>query len=89
MNNSTRFAQLKNECQLKDSDIYLLELIPLIEMMWSDGLNQEPELNLLNKYTSELVARIVESADGEDVINTDQANDFLERFSGIKIEANG
>ena len=81
MDNSVRLEQLRSECQLKDSDFYFLELIPLIEMMWSDNQNQEPELHLIYKFTSEHIARVCDAADGEEVITAEQANDFLDRFA--------
>ena len=86
MDNSARLEQLKGECQLKDSDFYFLELVPLIEMMWSDNQNQKPELHLIYKFTSEHIARICDAADGEEVITTEQANDFLDRFAHKKPE---
>lgn len=81
MSNTTQFEQLKNECQLKDADFYLLELIPLIEMIWADNKNQPPELNLLYKFTAEHIAKLTEAANGEEVITVAQANDFLDRFA--------
>lgn len=86
MEKSARFEQLKNECQLEDSDFYFLELIPLIEMIWADNQNQEPELNLLYKFTTEHIARICNEAGSPNLITVDQANDFLDRFAHTKPE---
>lgn len=79
-----RFQQLKEQCQLKDTDFYLLELIPLIEIIWADHKNQQPELNLLYKYTTQHLANLSEAANGEEVISPEIANDFLDRFAHQK-----
>lgn len=86
MDKSLRFDQLKNECKLKDSDFYFLELIPLIEMIWADNQNQEPELKLLYKFTAEHIAQINKAAGDVDLVTVDQANDFLQRFAHNKPE---
>jgi hypothetical protein len=35
---------------ITDAQIYLIDLIPLIEMIWADGKAQEAEVSLLADY---------------------------------------
>jgi hypothetical protein len=66
---------------LADCDVYLFELIPLIEMMWADGRNQSTEMSILYRFALEHVAFLSKAADGEDVVSVDQVNAFLDRFA--------
>ncbi|WP_404356881.1 hypothetical protein [Methylotuvimicrobium sp. KM1] len=74
------FELLAKEFELKLSDYYFLDLIPLIEMIWADGENQPAELALLYQFTIEHIAHLDRAA-GIPLISTDDANDFLERFA--------
>lgn len=77
------FEQLKNEFDLKDADFYFLDLIPLIEMLWADGMNQEGELKLLYKFVIEHIANL-DQLSASAVISVADANDFLDRFAHRK-----
>lgn len=83
MNIQNEFDRLKSQFSLKDSDFYLLDLIPLIKIIWADGDNQDPELKILYKFVIEHMAYLDQQA-GLHVINTVQANDFLDRFAHQK-----
>ncbi|CCE24851.1 hypothetical protein [Methylotuvimicrobium alcaliphilum] len=74
------FELLAKEFELKPSDYYFLDLIPLIEMIWADGENQPAELALLYHFTIEHIAHLDRAA-GIPLITTEDANDFLERFA--------
>ncbi len=78
MNQQDIFEQLKNNFDLNDSDFYFLDLIPLIEMIWADGINQEGELKLLYNFVIEHVAMLDHS------ISVADANSFLDRFAHKK-----
>ncbi len=65
---------------MKSIDVQFLDLIPLIEVMWADGKNQEPELNLLYRYTIEHIAQLDRGA-GIHTVSVEDANDFLDRFA--------
>lgn len=77
------FEQLAREFDLKDTDFYFLDLIPLIEVMWLDGKNQESELNILYQFVLEHISYIDQAA-GSQVLTIEDANDFLERFAHKK-----
>lgn len=77
------FDLLSRDFDLKEADFYFLNLIPLIEVIWADGQNQDSELTLLYKYTIEHIAKL-DQATGSSVISVDDANDFLDRFAHQK-----
>lgn len=77
------FDLLARDFNLKEADFYFLNLIPLIEVMWADGQNQEPELALLYKFTTEHIANLDRTA-GMPIISVEDANDFLDRFAHQK-----
>ena len=77
------FDLLARDFNLKEADFYFLNLIPLIEVMWADGQNQDAELALLYKYTIEHIAHLDRSS-GSTMITVDDANDFLDRFAHQK-----
>jgi len=77
------FDLLARDFNLKEADFYFLNLIPLIEVMWADGQNQDAELALLYKYTIEHIAHLDRSS-GSTTITVDDANDFLDRFAHQK-----
>jgi hypothetical protein len=60
-------------------DVYLIDLIPLIEMMWADGRVQEPERELFRRFARDHVAAINELA-GLDLLSADRAERFASRF---------
>ena len=60
--------------------IYLLELIPLIEMLWADGRNQAAEIKLLYQFTLQHMAELSRFAEGNELVPVDQINAFLDRF---------
>ncbi len=66
---------------LKPQDVYLLDLVPLIEMIWADGENQKSELNLLYDYTLKHFTALDKKMGGEEVLSIDDVNDFLDRFA--------
>ena len=83
MNAQEKFDQLKTEFNLKDSDFYFLDLIPLICMIWADGDNQDPELQILYHFVIKHIAYLDKEA-GIHVVSTDDATDFLDRFAHSK-----
>ncbi|MGR9051918.1 MAG: hypothetical protein ACU84J_04655 [Gammaproteobacteria bacterium] len=83
MTKQRAFDLLALEFDLKPADFYFLDLIPLIEMMWADGQNQEAELALLYKFTVEHIAYLDREA-GLKFASIDDANDFLDRFAHRK-----
>ncbi len=74
------FDHYLQKYELKPSHIYLLELIPIIEMIWADGKNQENELKLLYRFTVEHLSRVTSGSEGIEVISEDDINEFIDRF---------
>lgn len=83
MDKQQLFEQLSQEFDLKPADFYFLPLIPLIEMMWMDGTNQEGELKILYQFVLEHIAYMDQAA-GIQALSIEDANDFLDRFAHNK-----
>ena len=66
--------------QLPASSVYLLELIPLIEVIWADGKNQIQEINILNDFTVKHLSSLSKDADGLEVVSVEEANQFIDNF---------
>ncbi len=74
-------SDLVRQYNLSEVDIYLLDLIPLIEMMWADGKNQEVEIKILCEFALKHVVQLTKHAHGEEVVSISQVNTFIERFT--------
>jgi len=61
------------------AEVYLIDLIPLVEMIWADGKAQESEIAVLDDYLARHVASLNELA-GYEMISRDSARAFLCRF---------
>lgn len=81
MDRQRLIEELIEDFGFSNEDIYLLDLIPLIETIWADNQNQEPELRILYQFTIEHIAEINSLADGEEIITDEHANSFLDRFA--------
>ena len=77
------FEQLAREFDLKPADFYFLDLIPLIEVMWMDGKNQQGELKILYQFVLEHISYLDQAA-GTQILTVEDANDFLDRFAHNK-----
>ncbi len=73
-------SDLLSRYDLEPEHAYLLELMPLIEMVWADGKNQEAEIAILQRFAVKHLANLSSMAAGEEVVSTEVANDFIERF---------
>lgn len=65
---------------LKPQHIYLLDLVPLIEVVWADGENQESEMAIVKEITQKHVAELSQLADGVEILSAQDVTDFLEKF---------
>lgn len=72
-------ALLETEHGITGSEVYLLELVPLIEMAWADGEPRPAEVKLLYEFALRRLAELDEIA-GLDVLTADQVNAFLDRY---------
>jgi hypothetical protein len=79
--NMAAINQLLKQHGLYDNHVYLLELIPLIQMMWADGKNQEEEIAILNRFAMQHLARLSRLNDGVMPISVEATNEFLKRFT--------
>jgi hypothetical protein len=61
------------------ADVYLLDLLPLIEMIWADGLVQPPEMDLLDGFVAEHVSAI-NQVSGSEILTVEGARRFAWRF---------
>lgn len=68
--------------------VYLIDIIPLIEIMWADGKVQDAEVSILNDYLKKIVERINLLACGA-VISLEEAQrfagQFLQKRPGVKL----
>jgi hypothetical protein len=61
------------------AQVYLIDLIPLIEMIWADGKAQDAEVSLLADYLKNHVEHINDMA-GYKALHLDEAKIFATRF---------
>lgn len=64
---------------IKEPYTYLIDIIPLIEMIWADGEAHESELAILDEYLHKRVQQINEMA-GYKVMSFEDAQAFAYRF---------
>ena len=72
---------------LEEHEIYLLDLFPLIEMVWSDGNNQASELSFAYEFCLHRIAELDDQTDGNSPLSIEQANAFLEKYLNQKPDA--
>ena len=64
---------------IKEPQAYLVDIIPLVEVIWAEGEVQESELPILDEYLHERVRQINEMA-GYAAIDFQEAQTFEHRF---------
>ncbi|HSC81942.1 MAG TPA: hypothetical protein VLC08_16425 [Chitinolyticbacter sp.] len=72
--------ELVHSHQLAEHDLYLLNLVPIIELMWADGKVQPAETSLLYEYAISWVAHLSSEAGGEVIVSAEDVNRFILRF---------
>ncbi len=60
-------------------NVYLIDIIPLIEMMWADGKIQSEEITILDYYLKKHVKHINDIA-GMEAMTLSKARKFVSRF---------
>lgn len=73
-------AELEAEYGVSPRLVYVLDVIPLVEMLWADGRNQEAEISLIKKFLVEHLAELETAAGSNNPVSIDEINDFIERF---------
>ncbi len=63
--------------------IYLIDIIPLIEMIWADGYAQDSEIHILDNYLVEHVEHVNEIA-GYEMLTLNHARAFVSQFLSKK-----
>ena len=64
---------------IEGADAYLMDIIPLIEMIWADGRAQPGEVDILENFLQQHVARLNRMS-GYAVLTMEQARRFVNRF---------
>jgi hypothetical protein len=64
---------------IQGEQVYLIDLIPLVEMIWSDGIAQRGEIAIFDAYLEQHVTRINQLA-GYNMLTIDIAQQFVKRF---------
>jgi hypothetical protein len=63
--------------------VYLVDVIPLIEMVWADGIAQDSEIAIIDAYLHEHVNHINMMADSN-ILSFEDAHDFISGFLSTK-----
>ena len=64
---------------IQGEDVYLIDLIPLVEMIWSDGQAQASEIGIFKDYLLKHVNNVNAIA-GYKMLTIEKAERFLHRF---------
>jgi hypothetical protein len=64
---------------IKEPQVYLVDIVPLVEMIWADGEVLEGELVILNEYLHKRGQQINEMA-GYKIMDFEDAQAFANRF---------
>ena len=64
---------------IEGEDVYLIDIIPLIEMIWADGMVLDTEILLLDDYICRHVNHINTQA-GYEIITVEHARAFAQQF---------
>lgn len=64
---------------IQGEEVYLIDLIPLIEMIWSDGQAQASEVGLFKDYLVQHVAKVNAMA-GYKMLTVEKSERFVQRF---------
>lgn len=64
---------------IKGPQVYLIDIIPLIEMIWADGKVQKGEIDILDDFLEKHVNRINTLA-GYNMLNPEDAKNFVSLF---------
>ena len=83
----TDIQKILEDYNLPANTVYLIELIPLIEMIWADGKNQSHEINTLNRFAIEHIANLSKDANGLEVVSIEDANTFIDYFLSHRPDA--
>ncbi len=67
------------EYGIEGVQIYLIDVIPLIEMIWADGQTQDAEIAILDQFMEAHVERI-NAMSGCELMTIGYAKQFVERF---------
>ena len=68
---------------INDQDIYLIDLIPLIEIIWADGMTQSGELEILDQYLNQHVNHVNKLA-GCEILQLSYARSFVKKFLNVR-----
>jgi len=71
--------RLALEHAIEGPDIYLLELIPLIEVIWADGVAQAAEIDIMHEFVLGHVAGLTAAA-GMEIVSEADVTRFFQRF---------
>ncbi len=69
---------LVGEFGLTPETIYLLPLVPLIDVMWADGVLQPSEISIFYECLTRHLADLYQQADGEEPISVARAEKFVD-----------
>jgi hypothetical protein len=73
-------AALENEHGIPERFVYMLDVVPLVDMLWADGRNQEHEIELVKKFLLEHIAALANAGAGEAPIDASDVDYFLKHF---------
>jgi len=80
-------SELLERHGFKLSHVYLLELIPIIEMMWADERNQAAEVGIMRTITQRHLDVLNQFAEGVTVISSADVDEFLNKLTTTRPSA--
>ena len=69
---------------LTPETVYLLPLVPLIEIMWADGVTQPAEVSIFYDCLTRHLADLANQADGEEVVSVAEAEKFASDWLQVR-----
>lgn len=73
-------VRLEQEFGIRGGMVYLLDVVPLVEMLWADGRCQAAEQLLISKYLRDHLERLRELSGGLEVVSPQQVDEFIQRY---------
>lgn len=71
---------LVSDFGLTPETVYLLPLVPLLEVMWADGVTQPAEVSIFYDCLTRHLAELANEANGEEVVSVEETEQFAHEW---------
>lgn len=75
---------LVSDFGLTPETVYLLPLVPLLEVMWADGVTQPAEISIFYDCLTRHLAELANEAGGEEVVSIEAAEQFAHDWLRVR-----